>query len=168
MSPILERVHELLTDLEIQSAPRGDGEALAVSMRFTHCSCNLVFRHDPGSDQLALIAFLPSNVPANRRAAVAEFLTRLNWNLTGHLYLMDWKDGEVRLRQDMPLYLPALPSKKAIAFWFHSACVMADGFYPALMNVIYRGMPPVQALEQGEADYREVLKNHCGDENNTD
>ena len=33
---------------------------------------------------------------------------------------------------------------------------LVDGYFPALMNVIYRGTSPVQAVEQGEAEYAAV------------
>ena len=33
---------------------------------------------------------------------------------------------------------------------------MVDGYFPALMNVIYRGTSPVQAGEQGEAEFAAV------------
>lgn len=64
----------------------------------------------------------------------------------------------MRLRRDV--WLLELPEVKTVAFWFQSACVLIDGFHPALMNVIYRGMPPVQALEQGEADFEALIKTH--------
>jgi hypothetical protein len=51
-----------------------------------------------------------------------------------------------------------VPDDSALARWFHGACVLMDGFHPALLSVIYRGMPPVQALEQGEAEFHALLK----------
>jgi hypothetical protein len=57
-----------------------------------------------------------------------------------------------------------MPEVKTLAFWFQSACVLVNCFHPALMNVIYRGMPPVQALEQGEADFEALIKADDSDE----
>jgi hypothetical protein len=156
MSPILERVQEFLTAHELTAHPMGDGEGLIVPMTLTHCRCNLVFHQEPGSDELTLLALHPANVPADRCSAVAEFLTRLNWNLSGQRFLLDWTDGEVRLRRDV--HLLAMPAVETIATWFLAVCAVADGFHPALMNVIYRGMPPVQALEQGEAEFQALIK----------
>ena len=155
MSPILERVQEFLTAHDLNALPHGDGEALVVPMSLTHCRCNLVFHHERGSDELTLLAMHPSMVPVDRRSAVAEFLMRLNWNLSGQRFLLDWDDGEMRLRRDVDVL--ALPGVAAIALWFQSACVLVDGFHPALMNVVYRGMPPAQALEQGEADFEKLI-----------
>ena len=36
-------------------------------------------------------------------------------------------------------------------------CHLTDGFFPALMSVIYRGTPVVQAIEQGEAEFNVVV-----------
>lgn len=154
MSPILERVQEFLTAHELKAMPHGDGEGLIVPMSLTHCRCNLVFHHERGSDELTLLALHPAAVPADHRSAVAEFLTRLNWNLSGQRFLLDWEDGDV--------HLLALPTEETLAFWFQSACVLVDGFHPALMNVVYRGMSP--ALEQGEADFEALIKTHKSNE----
>ena len=155
MSPILERVQEFLTAHELNAHPHGDGEALVVPMTLTHCRCSVVFHHEPGADELVVMAMHSSVVPPERRAAVAEFFTRLNWNLTGNRFLLDWQDGEVRLRRDVDVL--AVPNTDQIGGWFYSACLLVDGFFPALMNVVYRGMNPAQALEQGEADYQKLV-----------
>ena len=157
MTPTLERVHEFLMSLEITAHPGGDGEVLVVPMDLTHCRCNLVFQHEAGSDEMTILALHPSNVPADRRHAVAEFLARLNWNLGGQRFLLDWADGEVRLRRDVSLLGPLKDEK--LSYWLRSACVLLDGFHPALMSVVYRGTPPLQALEQGEAEYQVLIKN---------
>lgn len=155
MSPILERVQEFLTAHDFTAHPHGDGEALVVPMTLTHCRCSVVFHHEPGADELVVMAMHPTVVPSERRTAVAEFFTRLNWNLTGNRFLLDWQDGEVRLRRDVDVL--AVPGTEQIGTWFYSACLLVDGFFPALMNVVYRGMNPVQALEQGEADYQKLV-----------
>ncbi|MBM3804570.1 MAG: YbjN domain-containing protein [Acidimicrobiia bacterium] len=165
MSPILERVQEFLTAHELTAHPHGDGEALVVLITLTHCRCSVMFHHEHGSDELTLWALHPANVPADRRFAVAEFLMRLNWNLhRGQRFLLDWGDGEVRLRRYVPLQ--GLPEVKTVAIWFLSVYVLINSFHPALMNVIYRGMPPVQALEQGEADFEALIKTHKDNDRN--
>ena len=68
----------------------------------------------------------------------------------------DWDDGEVRLRRDVHLF--GLPDVEIIGDWFATTCLLVDGFYPALINIVYRGMQPSQALEQGEADFEKLVR----------
>lgn len=158
MTPILERVQECLTANDLKFVPHEDGRGLVVIMSLRHCRCHIVFLHEPDGEYLTLQALHPTAVPPERRPAVAEFITRLNWNLSDCRFLMDWSDGEVRLRQDILVKQP--PALEDLELWFASTCVLLDGFYPALMNVVYRGMLPVQALEQGEADFAALVRSH--------
>ena len=158
MTPTLERVQEFLTTHELVAHPGGDGEALIVPMTLTHCRCSMVFHHDRETEMLVVMGMVPITVPPDRRAAVAEFLTRLNWNLTGNRFLMDFNDGDVRVRRDVDMV--ALPNDELLGGWFYSACLALDGFFPALANVVFRGTNPVQALEQGEADYAKIVAQH--------
>ena len=87
MSTILERVQEFLTAHELNAHPHGDGEALVVPMTLTHCRCSVVFHHASGADELVVMAMHPAVVPPERRAAVAEFFTRLNWNQIGRAHV---------------------------------------------------------------------------------
>ena len=156
MTTTLERIQAFLTANELSSHPGGDGEAIIVPMALTHCRCDVVIHHDRDTKMLALMGLVPITVPSERRAAVAEFLTRLNWNLTGNHFLMDFNDGDVRVRRDVDgTHPPDL--ELLLGNWFYSLCLALDGFFPALMSVVSRGANPVQALEQGEADYMAVV-----------
>ena len=155
MSPLLDQVQAFLTDHELTAHPGGDGEALIVPMSLTHCRCNVIFHHDRDTSILVVMGAVPVTVPSERRGAVAEFLTRLNGNLTGTRFLMDFNDGDVRVRRDVDV--SDAPNRELIAGCFYSTCLALDGFFPSLMNVIFRGMSPVQALEQGEADYAKLM-----------
>ena len=161
MSPILERVREFLIRHNLPANVRSNGTVLVVPMGLKHCQSNIVFQHEDGDDDLVVKALHPTNIPTDRCSLVAEFLTRLNWNLSGHHFVLDWSDGEVQLRRDVAL-IGALDDNM-ISFWFQTACIILDGYHPSLMNVVYRGMPPLQAVEQGEADLAAVVnswKNH--------
>ena len=69
---------------------------------------------------------------------------------------MDYADGEVCCRIDLEAVGAGLDDAtlgKAIL----RCCHLTDGFFPALMSVIYRGTPVVQAIEQGEAEFKVVV-----------
>lgn len=62
---------------------------------FARCS------HD--SRYLTFYAYSPVFVKPDKRAAVAEYLTRANWGLYFGTFEMDWSDGQVCFRTSAPL-----------------------------------------------------------------
>ena len=156
MHPILETVHAHLTKHDLTAVPLGDGEALTTNVTLKHLRVHLFFCADPDEQRLSIMGRHSVLVPVDRRAALAEFITRLNWNLSGARFLMDYGDGEVCCRVDLEAGGAALDDAtlgKAIL----RCCHLTDGFFPALMSVIYRGTAVVQAIEQGEAEFKVVV-----------
>jgi hypothetical protein len=49
--------------------------------------------------------------------------------------------------------------------WIVLSATTVDGFFPALMRVLFAGMRPDQAVEQGEGFLRDLLKGQGLDEN---
>ncbi|NBP86512.1 MAG: hypothetical protein EBU54_15545, partial [Mycobacteriaceae bacterium] len=148
MNPILETVRDHLTKHELTPVPLGDGEALIATVTLKHLRVHLFFCADTDQQRLNLMGRHSVLVPEDRRAAVAEFITRLNWNLSGARFLLDHGDGEVCCRVDLEAGGAAL-NDATLSKSILRCCHLTDGFFPALMSVIYRGTPPVQALEQG-------------------
>lgn len=94
---------------------------------------------------------MPVPVPADRRTAVSDFLTRVNWNLRLGRFVMDFTDGEIRFRQELDSRDDTVDVKRAEVGLLR-CCHMVDAFFPALMGVIFRETPPEEALAQGEKD----------------
>ena len=59
---------------------------------------------------LMFYAYSPINVPQDKRAAAAEYLTRCNWGLTFGSFEMDWADGQAAFRTSVPLGPSGSPS----------------------------------------------------------
>ena len=155
MNPILETVHAHLTKHDLTAVPLGDGEALTSTVTLKNLRVHLFFCADAEEQRLSILGRHSVLVPLERRTVVAEFITRLNWNLSGARFLMDYEDGEVCCRIDLEAVGAGLDDAtlgKAIL----RCCHLTDGFFPALMSVIYRGTPVVQAIEQGEAEFKVV------------
>jgi hypothetical protein len=166
MNSILETVHAHLTKHELTVVPLSDGEALIATVTLKHLRVHLFFCADTDEQRLTIMGRHSVLVPEDRRAAVAEFITRVNWQLSGARFLLDYEDGEVGCRIDLEAGGAALEDAtlgKAIL----RCCHLTDGFFPALMSVIYRGTPVVQAIEQGEAEFNAIVKalpSHADDE----
>ncbi len=156
MHPILETVHAHLSKHELTAVPLGDGEALIATVTLKHLRVHLFFCADSDEQRLTIMGRHSVLVPADRRASVAEFITRVNWQLSGARLLLDYEDGEVGCRIDVEAGGAALEDAnlfKAIL----RCCHLTDGFFPALMSVIYRGTPAVQAVDQGEAEFNVIV-----------
>ena len=155
MNPILEHVRDHLLKFTLVPHVVGDGEAMAVQVSLTHVVSTLVFQADMDPPLLSVSARVPVLVPAERRAAVVEFFMRINHGLRVGRFLLDYQDGEACLRMEVEADVANLTDQR-ISRYVLLCMRMVDGYFPALMNVIYRGTSPVQAVEQGEAEFAAV------------
>ncbi|MFM7214282.1 MAG: YbjN domain-containing protein [Verrucomicrobiota bacterium] len=137
--------------------PIGDGEGIVVHMTLKHLRLAVSFLTGEEKDFLRLDALLPVPVPADRRTAVSDFLTRVNWNLRLGRFVMDFSDGEIRFRQELDSLDDTVDVKRAEVGLLR-CCHMVDAFFPALMGVIFRETPPEEALAQGEKDLEALAK----------
>ena len=137
--------------------PIGDGEGIVVHMTLKHLRLAVSFLTGEEKDFLRLDALLPVPVPADRRTAVSDFLTRVNWNLRLGRFVMDFSDGEIRFRQELDSRDDTVDVQRAEVGLLR-CCHMVDAFFPALMGVIFRETPPEEALAQGEKDLEALAK----------
>ena len=99
--------------------------------------------------QVMFYAIYPLRAPADRRAATAEFVARVNYGLAlGNLEL-DMEDGEMRFKMSADLSaaqfsLPLLRSLMQIGI------ATADRYYPGYLALLYKGVTPREAVAQVE------------------
>lgn len=157
MNPILEHVRDHLVKFTLVPHVVGDGEAMAVQVTLTHVVATLVFQADMDPALLSVSGRVPVLVPAERRATAVEFFMRINHGLRVWRFLLDYLDGEACFRLEVEADVAGLTDER-ISRYVLLGMHMVDGYFPALMNVIYRGTSPVQAVEQGEAEFAAVTK----------
>lgn len=157
MNSIIRSINDHLIQEGLIVHPIGDGEGIVVHMTLKHLRLAVSFLTPEGNDHLRIEALLPVPVPADRRAAVAEFLTRVNWNMNLGRFVMDFTDGELRLRQELDSRDDTVDVKRAEVSLLR-CCHMVDAFFPALMGVIFRETPPEEALAQGEKELEALAK----------
>lgn len=121
---------------------------------------SMAFKGDNGSwmcyaqakeeqQQFVFYSIMESNVPADRRQAVAEFLTRANYGLTLGNFEMDFADGEVRYKTGVDVEGGQL-TKQMVKTLVYVNVLMMDKYLPGIMSVIYAGMPPADAVARIE------------------
>ncbi|MBM3875095.1 MAG: hypothetical protein FJ386_00020 [Verrucomicrobia bacterium] len=167
LNPTLETVRQFLAGSSLIHHVEGGGEALSVRMVLSHVTVNLFYQVTQPRELLELICRVPVSIPPARRAAVVEFLMRVNFILRNARFLLDYSDGEVSLRMSAEI-VETPPTEGQLACWLFSACTVVDGFFPALMAVTFARMNPAQAVEQGEAAYEELLQAKKSDEPETE
>lgn len=97
--------------------------------------------------QLIFYSVTPVNAPEERRQALAELLTRVNYGLYIGNFELDLDDGEIRYKTSIDVegdrLSPALVRQLAYANVF-----TMDHYLPGIMRVIYGGASPAEAIAQ--------------------
>jgi hypothetical protein len=123
-------------------------DAFIVSRAGAAYSCYAVLRAD--AEQLICYAIAPLRVPAERRPAAAEFVTRANYGLYHGNFELDYADGEVRAKCSLDFagdrLTPALVRNTLLP-----AAHLLDAYLPGLRRVVFDGAEPRAAVEQIEA-----------------
>lgn len=88
---------------------------------------------------------METNVPADRRAEVAECITRVNFNLAIGNFEMDLDNGTVRFRTSIDTQGEDL-SQTMIRVLVLVNCMMMDNYIPAIMSVTYAETSPAEAV----------------------
>ena len=94
------------------------------------------------------------NIPTHRRAAVAEYICRVNYILLQGCLQMDMGDGEVRYKIAQNNAGMTAPT---VVELFQNGVEVMDRFFPGIMAVTYTDTSPEQAFHDCEpAVLREV------------
>jgi len=102
------------------------------------------------SEHLVFLSIFPANAPVEKRNAVAELLTRINYRLTHGCYEMDLEDGEIRFRTSIPVVQGELQGELLEYLVFANLCTF-DGHFGTIMKVLYTEISPKNALEKPKA-----------------
>ncbi len=89
----------------------------------------------------------PARAPEARRAAVAELLTRINYQVPLGNFDMDWSDGEVLFRTGQDFEGTELTHNLVRALVIPNLAMM-ERYWPALMAVVEQSRAPLEALAE--------------------
>jgi hypothetical protein len=102
-------------------------------------------------DQVVFYSVGPVNVAEDKRAAMAELLTRVNYGLVIGNFEMDFRDGEVRYKTSIDIEGDSLSTALMRNVVFLNLQMM-DRCLPAIMSVAYGGLSPADtALQIGDS-----------------
>jgi hypothetical protein len=100
-------------------------------------------------EQFLFYAIAPVKAPEEIRLSVAEFITRANYGLRIGNLEMDFSDGEIRYKSSLDFEGEPL-TPQLIKLAIYPAVQTMDRYLPGLMNVIYGGMTPSEAIAEIE------------------
>ena len=97
----------------------------------------------------------PVNTPAEMRPAMAEFLTRANFDLPIGNFEMDFEDGEIRYKTSIDAEDDLL-SDALIRNLVYANIYTMDRYLPGIMNVLNGDASPPEAIAQIEGNGQQL------------
>jgi hypothetical protein len=95
--------------------------------------------------QCAFYSVCPEQVPPERRAAVAEYLTRANFGLIVGNFEMNWASGEVRFKTSLDVEGDRL-SRALVRQLVEANVSLMDLYLPGIQAVIKAEISPAEAI----------------------
>ncbi len=112
-------------------------------------NCYAQIRVTRDVEQILFYSVLPLNVPADKRSAIAEFITRANYGMALGNFELDFNDGEVRYKTSVDV-TDAEITGSLLRPLIYTNVLMMDKYMSGLMAVVYADMSPAEAVKQIE------------------
>ena len=100
--------------------------------------------------QFIFYSVCPVNAPAEKRPALAEFITRANYGLIIGNFELDFEDGEIRYKTSLDaedLTLNATVFKNLV----YANVSMMDQYLPGILSILYSEISPREMIDQIES-----------------
>ncbi len=101
-------------------------------------------------EQFAFYSVLPVEVPAERRAAVCELITRANFGLVIGNFELDLADGELRFKTSIDVEGDRL-TEALVRTLVYANVAVTRRYLPAVMGVTRFGVDPAEAVAEVES-----------------
>jgi hypothetical protein len=99
--------------------------------------------------QFVFYSIMPISVPEDKRAKMAEFLTRVNYGMVIGNFEMDYDDGEIRYKTSIDVEGVEI-SPALIRQVVYGNVIITDRYYNGIMRIIYGTQSPLEVLEEVE------------------
>jgi len=153
MEKVLDRVLQFFDENDWGYEVSPDEGVVSSKIRMDCGTFYLEIFVDEKEGAIGLVMPVTPWTPERKRAAVCEYLTRMNWSaFLGSLH-MDLRDGQVVFRNFMGFFGGEL-SVEMVGCAVLEACDTVKRAYPGLMAVTWNGLTPAEAT--GDAKLGEV------------
>lgn len=134
-------------------------EMILASFRIDSGAYRIVAYVDAEDELFQVFGLIPNAVPAGSRPAIAEMITRANYDLRIGKFEMDFSDGELRYQVYHALggvTLDDATIRRAIV----TTLGMLDRYVPAFLSVIYANESPEDAIRHAEVGMEQPDSSH--------
>jgi hypothetical protein len=143
---LLKRIQELLRTKDVTAEIDKDGELMFIAM-CGPVSVRIIITVT--NSAVIVRGYIPLFVPAHRRQAMFDCLSRANWQLRFTRFEIDAGDGELRCRADMPLY-DGVPTDQQLTRLIYTVWSVTEQYIPALVEVMMGQADPAVAITKVE------------------
>ncbi len=91
------------------------------------------------------------NIPAEKREAAMEFITRANFGMRVGCFEMNCDNGEIRFRTSISSKDSEIP-QKVLHRKFYTSIGTLDGYYTGLMKVVFGNADPHEVINEIEGN----------------
>ena len=148
---LFEFVGDWLSANDWQITAHAAGGWYAMSYHGLHADWRVIVdcSETAASRRVLVYSVFPVRVPAGRRSAVSEFLTRANYGMPLATFELDFDDGEVRLRTVAETADSSI-SGETIDRLLMANLGASDRYLPALLGVAFGRLDPAEAVALSE------------------
>ena len=151
-SPLLNVAAETLTDMGYKFDFTNAGGTQVITAKFTPQSLQgntllLIITADRDG-YLQCLSKIFNNSPADKRAAVIEAVMRANYGLRVGAFQMDYRDGEILYKSELPLSLSTSPDQLKIMIRSLISCNLSthDRYYRTFRAILYENKTAEEAI----------------------
>lgn len=124
-----------------------------LAIRFAFSAKNARFecfgRTNEDHEIFVFYSIVPVRAPAEQRTQVAELLARINYGLNIGNFELDMNDGEIRYKTSIDVEGGDF-SSRMVETLISVNISTTDRYFPSLMDVIYAGVSPAEAVVRVE------------------
>ncbi len=149
MNLAFETIKQFFSEDEWFFVEEEDKSVSALQLRMNHWGENGRFscmaEYNEKQRIFYFYSYFPINIPPEKRAKMAEFITRVNYGMRIGNFEMDIEDGELRFRtsidfENSDLTYPLVSNHVYPNVW------MMDRYLPGLFSVVYSEKSPEEIL----------------------
>ena len=149
MSQIFDSVQQFFTEDEWPFSDIGDN-VLRTNFQGESGQWACFAQTREEQNQFVFYSVCPLSVPEDKRAVMADFLTRANYGMILGNFEMDFDDGEVRYKTSIDSNGDDL-TPTFIRPLIYANVLMMDKYLPGVMAVTYGNIGPVEAIADIES-----------------